>query len=116
MPLKADHDMSSDTRSFYNIFGYVWIRLDTQFWIRLDTFWIRILDTRTFFGYATILDTFGYAKGKLRSGIQKYPKVSKIIFLDTFGYAKGKTKGKSKWISKSIQKKWIRSLGFVCVQ
>ena len=87
MPLKADHNMSSDTHTqLLHLFGYVWILNFGYVWIRLDTFWIRILDTRTFFGYATILDTFGYAKGKLRSGIQKYPKVSKIkiwIRLDT---------------------------------
>ena len=69
MPSKADRNMSSDTRSFYNLFGYVWIRLDTQFWIRLDTFGY-VLDTR--FGYAHffwIRKYFGYVwirKGKIK--------------------------------------------------
>ena len=69
------------------LFGYVWIRLDTKFWIRLDTFWIRILDKRTLFGYATFLDTFGYAMDKI-SSFQK----NQNICLDTFGYANGKIK------------------------
>ena len=85
-------DLNESHLSFYNVFGYVWIRWILNFgcvWICDSTFWIRalFLDTRQF------LDMFGYAMEK-RSSIQKYPTHVQNIILDTFGYANGKTKEK----------------------